>query len=932
MMNNVFDNTSTLSKVKADFHENLKQLDDLNCPDHSKLKTIYVDSLPNEPGKKGFVCDYCTTSSNFKFYSQLLSENSNCIQEMKNVDGDFISLKKNLEKCDEYNFAVFKSSNDIFDLIEKFDQFYLADLYFKACTGCELVKLKDLLDTISFNKDGKPIYESIGKHPERERQYVRLANILVSNPIDDLSSKFYNISFDLKEFLIELLSKRINFAKKSNDFVRFLTGEFLDLIFKMDKQPIDRNFYDDEDLYLYTHEDLNKIRFNYEEELNILKKNNNDLLHNNNELFQNNKFLENDNKQLLAKVIELEKIFSEKLKESQEFKILVDGLRDEKGSLAEKINFYQNQNENLKRDLQISKDEINKTGLERDSLVNKIRDLDSTNFSLKKNLDELKNNYDNDISTHTVSMSRSSNTIGELEKKFNVLISEYEGKLGNFNIQISDLKKNNNYLQEENIRLKTSENKIIYEKNLLNTENKNLKENSDIKIFDLTSKLNEALASRENLLNFHHEEKNNLLLKNKQLENLNQDFEKQLNELKLKTSASQVTESTISFLNTKINELNNINQSLEIRLNNENINNKNLVIEKEGLYDTIKYLKMENQNLLDKIRMLQEQNMDNNENELINASLISDLKNQININQSLNNTIITLQDKVDQYISRLQVSDQIIKNQLEIIKKYTEEKPVINNYDIKPDILYQNRADTQMIKDKLNKLELKNMSRSFCVKISDLSMIDKQDEMKKSIVQNFNKSIYMNTNSMMENNYEIRFPMDSLLNKYNWDLLKMWLTNLNIFGMNFKPILIFKGTRDGFNSYNFQSKCLNIPNTLTIAKTSFDKVIGGFTIMPWKIPSDLYSYVCDYTKNTFLFSLSNGEKYNLRNLEYAICLSKGSGPIFGGGSDFELVSNCNVTYNESYKIGHSYEYSKTPEEFYGSKKYLITDYEVYQII
>ena len=74
--------------------------------------------------------------------------------------------------------------------------------------------------------------------------------------------------------------------------------------------------------------------------------------------------------------------------------------------------------------------------------------------------------------------------------------------------------------------VKTSENKIIYEKNLLNTENKNLKENSDIKIFDLTSKLNEALASRENLLNFHHEEKNNLLLKNKQLENLNQDFEK----------------------------------------------------------------------------------------------------------------------------------------------------------------------------------------------------------------------------------------------------------------------------------------------------------------------------------------------------------------------------------------------------------------------
>jgi hypothetical protein len=44
--------------------------------------------------------------------------------------------------------------------------------------------------------------------------------------------------------------------------------------------------------------------------------------------------------------------------------------------------------------------------------------------------------------------------------------------------------------------------------------------------------------------------------------------------------------------------------------------------------------------------------------------------------------------------------------------------------------------------------------------------------------------------------------------------------------------LIFKGSRDGFKSADFNRLC-NKPNTLSVVESEFGKVFGGFTSLAW---------------------------------------------------------------------------------------------------
>jgi hypothetical protein len=138
-----------------------------------------------------------------------------------------------------------------------------------------------------------------------------------------------------------------------------------------------------------------------------------------------------------------------------------------------------------------------------------------------------------------------------------------------------------------------------------------------------------------------------------------------------------------------------------------------------------------------------------------------------------------------------------------------------------------------------------------------------------------------------------------------------------------------KATRDGFGASVFKKKCDKKASTLVIVLTSHDKLIGGYTPLVWN--SGDFVYVADPTKRTFLFSLTNGKKYSLTNPNYAIFYGNDIGPVFGGGSDLEIVSNCNKKYNNFSGIGHSFETDETEESFYGGKKYLVKDYEVYEV-
>jgi hypothetical protein len=118
-----------------------------------------------------------------------------------------------------------------------------------------------------------------------------------------------------------------------------------------------------------------------------------------------------------------------------------------------------------------------------------------------------------------------------------------------------------------------------------------------------------------------------------------------------------------------------------------------------------------------------------------------------------------------------------------------------------------------------------------------------------------------------------------------------------------------------------------------VAKTNFGKLIGGFSPLKWNHPSkDAYEYITDKSKNTFLFSLNLGEKYSITNEKYAICHANNMGPIFGAGSDFEIVDYPNKNENNHSGIGKSFNYKGSRDDFYGGKKYLIEDYECYEVV
>lgn len=110
---------------------------------------------------------------------------------------------------------------------------------------------------------------------------------------------------------------------------------------------------------------------------------------------------------------------------------------------------------------------------------------------------------------------------------------------------------------------------------------------------------------------------------------------------------------------------------------------------------------------------------------------------------------------------------------------------------------------------------------------------------------------------------------------------------------DFSSKLLYRASEHKFSSCKFHKFCDGFENTLVIAKTEFNKIIGGFTPNKWHCGK---SWVNDTTGKTFLFSLSLKEKYKCIDPNRSIYCSQYSGPAFGS-FDLQLSDNC---YNNRY--------------------------------
>jgi hypothetical protein len=163
------------------------------------------------------------------------------------------------------------------------------------------------------------------------------------------------------------------------------------------------------------------------------------------------------------------------------------------------------------------------------------------------------------------------------------------------------------------------------------------------------------------------------------------------------------------------------------------------------------------------------------------------------------------------------------------------------------------------------------------------------------------------------------------------------LIKLCEFSAKDKWSLLYRATRDGFETHAFHSKCDGHSNTLTILKAKKSSYIfGGFTTVTWD-RSDEYKS----DPNAFLFSLTNKDntpltmKVDPTRSQFSIYCNPKCGPMFG--NDICIANNSNTTMDSCSILGSIYQhpqYAKGTNEantfLAGSHKFQLDEIEVYQ--
>jgi hypothetical protein len=149
--------------------------------------------------------------------------------------------------------------------------------------------------------------------------------------------------------------------------------------------------------------------------------------------------------------------------------------------------------------------------------------------------------------------------------------------------------------------------------------------------------------------------------------------------------------------------------------------------------------------------------------------------------------------------------------------------------------------------------------------------------------------------------------------------------------------LLYRGSRDGFGSNDFHSKCDGHSNILTIIKVKYNSYIfGGFTTIDWESSVQWKS-----DPKAFIFSLTNKDNKPLKmNIDpymhhRAIECHSEFGPTFG--YDIRIANNANTRMEGYSNLGFAYKHpqyaylTNEAETFLaGPKWFQLDEIEVYQ--
>ncbi len=166
------------------------------------------------------------------------------------------------------------------------------------------------------------------------------------------------------------------------------------------------------------------------------------------------------------------------------------------------------------------------------------------------------------------------------------------------------------------------------------------------------------------------------------------------------------------------------------------------------------------------------------------------------------------------------------------------------------------------------------------------------------------------------------FMGSSILNKEHITQLTQW------YGPGWK--LLYKASRDGWQSTNFHAKCDNKGETVTVVQSG-NNIFGGHLGASWH---GYGSFIrCNKAS---LFTLVNQHgigptKFNVSSHTHAGYGHPVDGPIFGGGSDLFIASNANTNFSSHSNFPSEYQDTtgKGKTLFAGAYNFLVTELEVF---
>ena len=341
---------------------------------------------------------------------------------------------------------------------------------------------------------------------------------------------------------------------------------------------------------------------------------------------------------------------------------------------------------------------------------------------------------------------------------------------------------------------------------------------------------------------------------------------------------------------------------------------------------------------------------------------LSDINEEIRYFERIIKGIKKFQEEENQILKILNYISKINKNKIEILQQlmknlcisFKDEKIEYKYYyfnglpipkDIKIYYLSNNSFKISWEIDDIDILNLENNQLKYGVEM--------KKENEKSILYEI-KNKYCSPNKLdYETNYEIRIctiynnykTIFSQTYKIKTDFIdsvilggnkrrKEYLSKL-LEWSGFKTMkLLYRGTRDGMNSYNFHDKCDNNGKTICLFLNDKGNLFGGYSSIPWT------SNGGNKTANDcFLFTLTN--IYNIEPTKFpyikgaSVFHTSGWGPSFG--DDIDLGSNYNSNKNCKSRFPNSYYdvLNKGNSIFTGDNKseyFILKEFEVFEML